>query len=275
MSAQSVRVSEELAGLERAGAVARLTLRRPDRRNALSRELLAALHARVDELAGWCGGAGTGSGGGAAGGGGADGGVLACVVTGEGPAFCAGMDLRQAVGDAESGRQLLRSLAELTWKLRALGCVTVAAVHGAAIGGGCGLVTVCDAAVTHAQNTMGFPEVDMGVCPAVVAPWLVRRIGAGRARRVLLMGGLMRGREAYELGVVSECVETPEGVLPAAEAIASRVATGGPRALRATKGLMNELDGSGDLELLLRAAEVSARVLASPDTQARLRSKLV
>lgn len=266
MSGQSERAGLELAGLERTGAVARLTLRRPERRNALSRELLAALAARVDELAGWCGGE--------AGDGGGDDGVRACVVAAEGPAFCAGMDLREVVGDAEAGRSLLRSLAELTWKLRGVGCVTVAAVHGAAIGGGCGLVTVCDAAVTHAQNTMGFPEVDMGVCPAVVAPWLVRRIGAGRARRVLLMGGLMRGREAYELGIVSECVDGPEGVLPAAEAIAARVATGGVQALRATKGLMNELDGSGDLELLLRAAEVSARVLAGADTQARLRSKM-
>src|SRR5207245_1225358 len=140
--------------------------------------------------------------------------------------------------------RLLTLLAEACVKLRALPVPVIAAVNGAAIGGGCGLATVCDFGVTHADSKMGFPEVDLGVCPAVVAPWLVRKIGAGLARARLLRGGVMSGREAHAAGLVTECVETREGLESAVQALAERLAAGGPRAVAATKGLLNQIDGS-------------------------------
>jgi enoyl-CoA hydratase/carnithine racemase len=247
------------------GAVATVTLDRPEQRNALSLDLLADLHGVLDELHSRLGGAKGGAEAGA---------PRVVVLTGAGRSFCAGMDLKQVLGDPGAPLRLLTALAEACVKLRGLPAPTVAAVNGAAIGGGCGLTTVCDFAVTHADSKMGFPEVDLGVCPAVVAPWLVRRLGAGKARAVLLRGGLMTAQEAHGLGLVTECVESREGLEHAVGALAERLAAGGPGALAATKRLLNELDGSMDLELARRCARVSAEVLATPEAREALRARL-
>lgn len=248
-------MSTPLATLSFSGLVATLTLTRESARNALSLDLLEALHARVEELAK------------------RDDAVVA-VVTGSGPAFCAGMDLKAVMDNSALALKLLTSLAELTHKLRMLPQVTVARVNGAAIGGGCGLTTVCDISVTHADAKLGFPEVDLGVCPAVVAPWLVRKVGPGPARAILLRGGVMSGTEAHARGLVNHCVPSIGELDAFVNDLASRLAQGGPLALRATKRLLNELDGSTNLELLRMAAKVSADVLATPDAQQRLRAKM-
>lgn len=240
------------------GPIARLTLNRPEQRNAISIDLLAGLHARLDDLTERS----------------KSNGPRVLIITGAGKSFCAGMDLKQVLGEPGAPLKLLTSLAEACVKLRSLPCVTIASVNGAAIGGGCGLTTVCDFAITHADSKMGFPEVDLGVCPAVVAPWLVRKIGAGRARAMLLRGGLMSGREAHSAGLITECVDHIEGLEAATNSLADRLATGGPKALEATKRLLNEIDGSGDLDLARRSARVSADVLATPEAQATLRAKL-
>jgi len=249
----------ELATVTYAGPVATLTLNRPEARNSMSVELLVALHARVGELEN-------------------RGDVTVLVVTGAGKSFCAGMDLKAVASDeglaAGLPLKLLASLADLTLRLRRLAVVSVAKVNGAAIGGGCGLATVCDLAVTHADSKMGFPEVDLGVCPAVVAPWLVRKIGPGRARQVLLSGGILSGQRAWELGIVNRVVPTLADLDGAVDEITTRLATGGPGALRATKGLLNDLDGSLDEAILRRGAELSAAVLATPEAQGMLRAKL-
>lgn len=253
-----------LATLSVDGPIARLTLNRPEARNALSPELLAALHARVDELAGRTTPSPERT----------DSGPHVLAITGAGKAFCAGMDLKAVLGNHETSRRLLLSLAELTFKLRRLPMVSVAVVNGPAIGGGCGLATVCDLALTFSENKMGFPEVDLGVCPAVVAPWLVRKIGPGRAREVLLTGGLITGARAHELGIVTTCVPTHPDLASAAEALIARLASGSAEALRATKGLLNELDASNDWNVLELAANLSADVLNTPETQAMLAAKL-
>ncbi len=245
----------DLATLEISGPIARLTLNRPDARNALSVDLLAALHAKVDSLA-------------------TPSEPIVLIVTGSGKSFCAGMDLRAVMNDPAAPAALLSSLAEFTIKLRHLPLLTIARVNGAAIGGGCGLACVCDFAITHTDSKMGFPEVDLGVCPAVVAPWLVRRIGAARARQVLLSGGLMTGQQAFELGMVTQAVASARELDPAVDALAKRLATGGPHALRATKSLLNSLDGSDDAEIVRRGAQLSAAVLATPEARERLAASL-
>jgi len=121
---------------------------------------------------------------------------------------------------------------------------------------------------------MGFPEVDLGVCPAVVAPWLVRKIGPGRARRVLLEGGLMSGERAFQLGMVDHLAPTLESLGQVTEDLVARLASGGPAALRATKELLNRLDDSMNEDLARRGAELSARVLQSPEAQSMLRAKI-
>jgi len=247
---------DPLTTTTRSGRVATLTLNRPDARNALSVDLLESLNKRLNEIE-------------------SDSQSLSVLIlTGAGKSFCAGMDLKAVLGDNALASDLLTRLALLTLRIRRLPIVTIARVNGAAIGGGCGLACVCDVAVTHADSKMGFPEVDLGVCPAVVAPWLVRKIGPGAARRVLLLGGLMSGSEAAALGIVNRCVPTLETLDEAVSGLAARIAQGGPRAIAATKDLLNELDGSLDESLLRRAAGLSASVLATPDAQERLRNRL-
>ncbi len=237
----------ELALLSVEGPIARLTLNRPDKRNALSPELVSALHARVDQLSKRSE-------------------AVVCVFSGAGPSFCAGMDLRAVLGDKEAPKRILGSLAELTIKIRALPCVTIAHVRGAAIGGGCGLVAACDIALTHPEAKLGYPEIDLGICPAVVAPWLIRSVGAGAARRILLEGGTMSGLRAGELGLVARVVPAAE-LEKEVEALAERIAGAGPVALRATKKHLNELDGAELAAQVRRGAELSAQIVAGEEAQ--------
>lgn len=244
----------DLALLECEDSIARLTLNRPESRNALSIELLAALHARMDEI---------------------ERGMSAhvLIVTGAGKSFCAGMDLKAVLGDPDAPSTLLHSLADFALRVRRLPMVVIAEVNGAAIGGGCGLTCVCDFCITHADAKMGFPEVDLGVCPAVVAPWLVRKVGAGSARTILLRGGLMSGRDAFDAGIVTQVVDSRDELPAAVDALARRIAKGGPNALGATKSLLNELDGSLDEAVAHRGADLSAQVIATPEAQASLRAR--
>lgn len=245
----------DLARLTVSGRIATLSLNRPEARNSLSIDLLTALLARTAELE-------------------ARQDCYVLVLTGEGKVFCAGMDLKAVLSDPALPLALLSSLADFCLQLRRLPMVTLAKVNGAAIGGGCGLATVCDIAITHADSKMGFPEVDLGVCPAVVAPWLVRKVGPGRARHILLSGGLMSGQQAFDVGIVNQVVPTRDDLDKVVNDCAARLSTGGPNALRATKALLNELDNSLDEEMGRRAAQLSAQVLATPEAQAMLRAKL-
>ncbi len=247
-----------LATLDTTSPIARLTLNRPESRNALSLELLTELHAHADALHRLP----------------PESAPTVVVLTGAGRAFCAGMDLKEVLGNPDRARELLHTLATLTLKLRTLPSILVGVVNGPAIGGGCGLVTVCDVAISFTDNKLGFPEVDLGVCPAVVAPWLVRKIGPGRARQVLLMGGLISGKEAFDTGILTHIAPTAADLPTLSEQLVQRLATAGPAALRATKELLNQLDGSYDHALLSRAADLSADVLNSPATQETLRKKL-
>lgn len=243
----------ELALLSIEGRVATLTLNRPEQRNAMSRDLLTAISERVRELASR-----------------AD--VSVCVITGAGKSFCAGMDLKAVLDVPGAPGEMLRLIAELTHAVRNLPMVTVARINGAAIGGGCGLACVCDLGVAPPDAKLGYPEVDLGVCPAVVAPWLVKKIGAGQARRVLLEGGLMDGRRAHELGLVTHLAPSADALDATVAELVGRLSKAGPRALQTTKRWMNTLDGSEDLDVLLRGAELSARVVESEEAKAALRA---
>lgn len=240
----------DLAILEIHGPIARLFLNRPEKRNALSENMLTALRARVAELA-TC----------------AD--VSVVVLAGMGPTFCAGMDLKAVLSEPGAPLRLLESIAELSIALRELPQVVIAKVHGAAIGGGCGLVAVADIALTHPDAKLGYPEVDLGVCPAVVAPWLVAAVGASTARRILLQGGTMSGLRAMEVGLVAEAVPK-EALDDRTDAIVASLTKAGPRALAATKAHLNAI-GTASLHAdVRRGAQISAEVIAGPEARHRL-----
>ncbi|MCA9278978.1 MAG: enoyl-CoA hydratase/isomerase family protein [Phycisphaeraceae bacterium] len=249
----------DLAHLTIDDRVATLSLNRPDARNALSIDLLEALHTQMDAVESLCAQPDR---------------PVVLVVTGEGKSFCAGMDLKAVLGNAELARTLLTRLAELTLRIRAIPMVTVASVNGAAIGGGCGLSCVCDISISHVDAKLGFPEVDLGVCPAVVAPWVVRKLGASRARQVLLSGGLMTGQRGHEIGLINHCVASRNDLAARTVEITHAIASGGAMALAATKGLLNELDHSLDRDIVLKGAQLSADVLSTDEAQQRLSAAL-
>ncbi len=235
--------------------VATLTMRRPEARNALSLDLLEALQARLAEAA-------------------SDEAVRVLILAGEGKAFCAGMDLKAVLRTPGAPAQLLGAIAELTLQLRAFPTPVIARVQGAAIGGGCGLACTADLTVTHPEAILGFPEVDLGVCPAVVAPWLCRRVGFGRARRILLAGGTMTGAEAHAQGLATTLAPTQRSLDEAVRAHAQAIAQASPLAVRATKRALNELEDAEALAAKVReGAQLSARIVESDETQRLLNQR--
>lgn len=247
----------DLVTLAVADGIATLTLNRGDKANALSRELIAALGTAVDAVAARCAPAPGGD-------------VRVVVLAGAGKCFCAGMDLRGVMDDPVAMGDMLRGLSRASRALRRLPVPTIARVQGAAVGGGCGLMVVTDFAVTHPEAKVGYPEVDLGICPAVVAPWLIRKIGAGRARAMLLAGGTMTGQQGFDAGLATHLCAQDQLDATVAD-LAARLAKGGPNAIATTKHWLNELDGSLDDAVLDKAAELSARIIAGEEAQSRLR----
>lgn len=241
----------DLVQYRREGDIALLELNRPDKHNALSVDLIEALHGALDTLD-------------------ADTDARVLILGGTGRSFCAGMDLRGVMHDPEAMGGMLHGLARASSRIRRLSIPSIARVQGAAVGGGCGLAVVCDLAVTHGDAKLGYPEVTLGVCPAVVAPWLMRKIGAGRARAMLLQGGTMSGDEALACGMVDRVVPRDDLDLTV-QGMAENLANGGREAMAVTKLWLNTLDGSLDDEPLSRAADLSAQVIAGNEAQERLK----
>ncbi len=232
--------------------IARLELDRPDKHNALSIGLIDALNDAIGTVE-------------------QHDGIRVIILGGRGRSFCAGMDLQGVLDDAEAMAGMLKGLSIAMRRLRRLPVPVIARVQGAAVGGGCGLCVVADFAVSHPEAKLGYPEVGLGVCPAVVAPWLVKRIGAGPAREMLLAGGTMTGADALHRGLVT-ALHPREELEDAATKLALHLCKGGKHAMAVTKRWLNELDGSLDDAPLDRAAELSAEVIATDEARERLQA---
>ncbi|MDG1898982.1 MAG: enoyl-CoA hydratase/isomerase family protein [Phycisphaerales bacterium] len=232
--------------------IARLELDRPDKRNALSIGLINALNDAIGSIE-------------------RDAEIRSVILGGRGRSFCAGMDLQGVLDDAPAMSEMLMGLSIAMRRLRRLPVPVIARIQGAAVGGGCGLCVVADFAITHPEAKLGYPEVGLGVCPAVVAPWLVRRIGAGPAREMLLAGGTMSGEEALRRGLVTSLCPQDELDGTVME-LAEHLGRGGRNAIAVTKHWLNELDGSLDDGPLDRAAKLSAEVIATEEARQRLQS---
>lgn len=251
----------ELVQVDSVASIITLTLNRPEARNALSLELIEAMNQAMQRIAQD-----------AASDHGADGGGSArvMILAGAGKVFCAGMDLKGVMSDAVKMGRMLHGLSQFLRRVRRLPIPTIARVQGAAVGGGCGLMCITDFAITHPDAKVGYPEVDLGVCPAVVAPWLIKKIGAGRARAMLLAGGTMSGQDGFAAGLASHLVEKDQ-LDSATMEFAQKLVKGGPHAMAVTKRWLNELDGSMEEAPYDKAAELSAQVIAGQEAQTRLR----
>jgi methylglutaconyl-CoA hydratase len=233
------------------GPVAILTLNRPDKRNALSRGLVAELDRLMDRV-------------------GHDANVRAVVLTGAGTVFCAGMDLKEAIeerGGAEAEQHAvvtLQEYADLIQRIHTLPKPTIAALNGDALAGGAGLMAACDFAVASEQARLGYPEVLRGMVPAVVMFDLTRLIGDRRARQLLLSGDMISASTACNWGLLNH-VTTADTCLGEAIMMAQGLTASAPLAVAAIKRLLDETEGRP--KTLRGAAAVSAAIRVSDEAQ--------
>lgn len=234
--------------LQYSGPIATLTLNRPEKRNAISAEMVRELAAALDELESSS--------------------ARVVILTGAGTAFCAGMDLNYLKEfPSQSPQQIVedaRRIAGLFRRVWSFSRPLIAAVNGPAIAGGTGLATLCDFTLAAPQAKFGYTEVRIGFIPAIVSSFLVRQVGEKRARDLLLCGRLMDAGEAREMGLVSEVV--PLEKLPSrARELADELAVLSPTALAHTKRLLVRFaEAEIDRELEL-AIQESARIRATAD----------
>jgi methylglutaconyl-CoA hydratase len=227
------------------GNVATITLNRPEKRNAISFELIDDLLHALDDVA--------------------KSDVIVLIVTGAGKAFCSGMDLENLKGllgrTPEQNLQDSQTMVRLFRTLYEFPKVTIAAVNGAAIAGGTGLALLCDFTLAVSEAKFGYTEVRIGFVPAIVSTFLLRQIGEKQARDLLLTGRIFDAEEALRIGLINRIVE-PEQLMERARELAALLMGNSSASLRATKKLLSDH----------ARAEIDAQIDAAVRENAAIRS---
>ena len=243
MELKTVQYSE----LQQIGTI---TLNRPDKRNAISYELIHDLRSVLSAAAS------------------SDSGAQVVILTGAGTAFCAGMDLdnlKQMIGHTpEQTTQDAQTMAGVFRALYEFPKPTIAAVNGAAIAGGTGLATLCDFTLAVPEAKFGYTEVRIGFVPAVVSHFLIANIGEKRARDLLLTGRIFGAEEARQLGLVNQIVP-PTELLSRAHELAAKLLENSPASLRLTKALFSSFNREAVDRAMSQAIQESAAVRRTPD----------
>ena len=232
--------------IDRDGDVLRITLAKPERRNAFDAELISELTEAFADV----------------------GDARAVVLAGDGQSFCAGADVewqRSAIDltydeNVEDAMRLFR----MCETIDTCPAPVVARVQGYALGGGSGLVACADIAIAAPDATFGFSEVKLGIIPAVISPFVLPKIGA-HARRYFLTGERFEAATALRIGLVSEISDDPDG---AVERVVRELASAGPNAASAAKELIRERP-TGET-----TAQIAARLRAGEEGQEGLRAFL-
>ena len=228
--------------------VATITLNRPEKRNAVSFELVSELLAALDEIERST--------------------AQVVIITGAGKAFCAGMDLdelKSLLGKThdESVKDSAR-MAKLFRRIYEFPLPTIAAVNGAAIAGGAGIATMCDFTLAVPEAKFGYTEVRIGFVPAIVSTILVWQVGHKIARDLLLTGRLFDAAEAHRYGLVNEVVAGDQ-LMTWARELAGQLAENSPSSLRMTKKLINSFLSRSLDEQFNAAIEENARIRMTSD----------
>lgn len=207
------------------GPVARVTLNRPEVRNAFNEELIAQLTAWAESIE-------------------AGGPARVAVLAGAGRMFCAGADLawmsRMVAYTHEENVRDARAMARMFEALDHLPIPLIGRIHGAALGGGAGLAAVCDIAVAAEDTAFAFTEVKLGIVPAVISPYVVAKIGRSAARELFLTGARFSAARAREIGLVHAIGDEQELDRMVAKYV-NDLATSAPEAVAAAKVLIREV----------------------------------
>ncbi|MDQ2983231.1 MAG: enoyl-CoA hydratase-related protein [Actinomycetota bacterium] len=233
--------------LERDGPILRVTLARPERRNAFDAGLIRELAEAFADV----------------------GDARVIVLAGEGKSFCAGADVdwqRSAIDlSYEENVEDATRLYTMLETIDSCPAPVVARVQGHALGGGSGLVCCTDIAIAAEDAVFGFSEVKLGIIPAVISPVVFERIGTAAARRLFLTGERFDAETALRIGLVHEVSPDPEASL---ETVVGELLTSGPEATREAKRLIRARPGRDEL------VQIAARLRTSPEGQEGLRAFL-
>lgn len=235
-----------------------VTLNRPDVRNAFNEQVIA-------ELTAWAASAR------------ADRALRGVVLTGAGPAFCAGADLswmaKMAGYSREENVRDARAAADLFAAIDTLPVPVIAQVHGAALGGGAGLVAVADIAVASEDAVFGFTEVKLGLMPAVIAPYVLAKIGVSAARELFITGRRFDAAHAQTIGLVHAVVPADK-VTDAVNKYWIELGANGPEAMSAAKAFLRRIAGVAPADAAALTAEAIADRRASAEAQQMMRAFL-
>ena len=245
--------------VERKDGIGRITLNRPEVRNAFDEALIAALANAFAELD-------------------ADTSVRAVVLAGNGPAFCAGADLnwmkRMAGYGHEENVRDARALADMLAALERMAKPTIARVHGPAFAGGTGLVAACDIAVGTPEAKFSFSEAKLGLSPATISPYVMRAIGPRAASRYFLTAEVFGVEEALRIGLLSALVQAAELDAFIGQLL-DHLLAGGAAAHARIKELVRDVAGRPiDDKLKAETARRIAAIRASPEGQEGIASFL-
>ena len=236
------------------GVIARVTLTRPTVHNAFDATLIAELRTtfagfarqRPEELRG-------------------------VVLAGVGPSFCAGADIdwmRAAMQlDVEGNEQDAMAMAEMFEAIDTCPVPVIARVQGAALGGGMGLCAVSDVVIAESGARFGFTETRLGILPAVIAPFVIAKIGESHARALFPGGRRFDALRAQRIGLVHEVVEGPDALDLAVDAVIADLLAAGPTAARAAKAIVREVRGLGHGSSKWHTARVIARQRVSDEAK--------
>ncbi len=231
MSERLVRVAPVRPG------VVLLTLDRPERRNALSRELMRQLCAAVEQVSDPTERPAS----------------RVLILRGAGPVFCSGLDLHEAA-ETEGAEELAQLVARTLRTLYETRLVSIAVAHGAAVAGGAGIMTACDLAVAERGTVLGYPEVRHGLVAALVSGLLCTQVPRRVARELLLLGETIDAERALACGLVNRVAPVGRG-LEVAQSMAEAALRGGPEALATTKKSLNGFSASSFHEHLRQALD--------------------
>ena len=234
--------------VEKKEGVARVTLNRPEVRNAFDDALIASLRKAFDELGG-------------------DPSVRVMVLAGNGPAFCAGADLnwmkRMAGYDYAANQRDAQALADMLAALDRMPKPTIARVHGPAFAGGTGLVAACDIAVGTHEAKFCFSEAKLGLSPATISPHVIRAIGERAARRYFLSAEVFDAEEAFRIGMLSILTDKLDETI---DALLQHLLAGGPEAMKKIKELVRAVASRPlDDALVADTAKRIAEIRVSPE----------